>query len=56
MPTYIELAQLAFDAYLVSSHGKNYEGKPVPAWDDLSEAIRQHWIAAVIAVCTALGV
>ena len=42
-----ETAQLLYDAYIASSGGLNYEGKPCPAWAELPEAIRTHWRAVV---------
>lgn len=54
-PSYTELAKIAYEAYGKSSKGKNYQGKPMPEFDDLPEAIKQHWIAAMIAVVDACG-
>ena len=44
------LAKLAYEAYVDDAGGLNYQGKPCPKWDDLPEAIRQHWKVAVQAV------
>ena len=48
--SYTELAEVAYVAYAKSAKNKNYQGKPMPAWDELPPRIRQHWIAAMVAV------
>lgn len=40
-----ELAAVLYRAYLESSGGLNYEGKPCPTWGELPEAIQKHWRA-----------
>lgn len=49
-PDVAELARAAYHAYNQHSGWKNFEGKPCPRWEDLPEAVRQHWGAAVIMV------
>ena len=44
------LAVRAYMAYGESTVGLNYQGKPMPQWVDLSDAIRSAWIAAAVAV------
>ena len=34
-----------YAVYCESSGGKNYRGDPCPVWEDLPDAIRQHWTA-----------
>jgi len=34
--------------YCASSEGRNYEGKPVPQWKKLPEAIRGHWYTVAL--------
>lgn len=41
-----ELAKLAYDAYGEATDHKNYQGLPMPGWDDLGDAIQGAWIAA----------
>jgi hypothetical protein len=50
----IELAQAAYEAYGVSTGGKNYQGLPMPSWDDLGVPIRTAWVAATTAVVAGL--
>jgi hypothetical protein len=45
-----DLARIAYEAYGESTGGLNYQGLPMPAWEDLPEAIRQAWDAASQAV------
>ncbi len=42
-----ELARVAYEAYAADSDWKNYQGNPMPQWQDLPENIRQHWRAAI---------
>jgi hypothetical protein len=46
------MARTAYEAYLLSSGGLNYQGKPCPTWDELPQAIRDHWIASTSAIVT----
>ena len=46
----VVLAQTAYEAYGASTGGKNYQGLPMPSWDDVGEPIRAAWAAAVTAV------
>ncbi len=50
-----ELAQIAYQAYGDSADWKNYAGLPMPAWGQLTPAVRRHWRAAVSAVAAAVG-
>lgn len=49
------IAQFGYEAYAESSGGKNYEGKPMPKWDELPEAIRLHWARAAQSMCEVFG-
>ena len=51
----IELAQVAYDAYGESTGHKNYQGQPMPVWDDLGDSIQAAWVAAALAVADALS-
>lgn len=44
------LARDAYRAYGIATKGKNYQGLPMPAWEDLSENIRDAWECAIDAV------
>jgi hypothetical protein len=48
--TSTDLARLAYVAYGASTGHKNFRGDPMPAWDDLGEAIQTAWAAAALAV------
>lgn len=41
-----ELARVAYQAYGDSVEWKNYQGLPMPKYDDLGEKIQKAWIAA----------
>jgi len=45
-----ELAKLGYESYTADSGNKNFKGDECPAWDDLPQPIRDHWLAAVKAV------
>lgn len=47
------LARKAYQAYGSTTNFKNYQGLPMPAYDDLPEGIRRAWQAAALAVRTA---
>lgn len=44
------LAKLAYEAYGKVTDGKNYQGLPMPSWEDLTDKIREAWDAAVTEV------
>jgi hypothetical protein len=46
----VELAKVAYRAYSATTGNKNFQGNPMPAWDDLPETIREAWAAAAEAV------
>ena len=48
------LGEAAFNAYRANVDGKTYDDKPIPAWAELSEHIRQAWEAAAKAAIIAL--
>jgi hypothetical protein len=45
-----QLARAAYAAYGESTGGKNYQGLPMPAFDDLGDTIQAAWRAAAAAV------
>lgn len=49
-----ELAKIAYQAYGSVTDFKNYQGLPMPAWEDLTEKIREAWKAAVLAALNAV--
>ncbi len=50
-----ELAKIAYDAYGEAPDHKNYQGLPMPGWDDLGDAIQAAWISAANAVADELS-
>ncbi|MEH1788870.1 MAG: hypothetical protein V7L23_25640 [Nostoc sp.] len=46
----LELTQIAYRAYGQTTDFKNYQGLPMPEFDDLPEKIQQAWIAASQAI------
>jgi hypothetical protein len=38
-------AQHLYNTYAASAGNKNFQGNPMPTWDELPEAIRSHWRA-----------
>jgi hypothetical protein len=42
-----ELAKIAYRAYGETTDFKNYQGLPMPEWENLSETIQRAWINAV---------
>ena len=46
----LEYAKTAYDAYGAVTDHKNYQGLPMPEWDNLTERIQKAWIGAVTAV------
>lgn len=51
----LALARTAYKAYGATTDFKNYQGLPMPEFDDLPEKIRQAWIAAAGAVAVAVN-
>lgn len=54
VPTVLDLARLAYEAYGESTGGKTFDGRQMPDWDDLGEKIQTAWVAAAGAVFTAI--
>ncbi len=50
-----ELACIGFNAYSERADWKNYEGKPIPKWDELRSDIIEKWCVAVEAIVDALA-
>jgi hypothetical protein len=38
-----ELGQIAYEAYSRHTGNKTFDGRDMPAWDDLNTAIRMAW-------------
>ena len=51
-PSIVAYARRAFDAYnnAGANPGKTFDGRPVPAWENLNDDVREKWCAAVAAV------
>lgn len=50
LPTTREMAEAAYAAYGASTDHKNYQGLPMPDWDELTDRIQLAWIEAASAV------
>ena len=50
--TFIEYAQLAYAAYGKVTDFKNYQGLPMPKWEELPPKIQEAWVAAVREIVT----
>jgi hypothetical protein len=48
------LARVMWDAYAKKAGGKSYDGKPLPAWDDLGEDRQLCWVEAARAAKLAI--
>jgi len=44
------LAQIAYEVYAEHQNWKNYQGNPIPQWDQVRDDIKQAWQAAVRAI------
>lgn len=44
------MAKLAYGAYGQTTGFKNFQGNPMPKWDDLGDTIQGAWVAAANAV------
>lgn len=49
------IGQIAFEAYNESKGGVTYDGKPIPPWSDVGDAVRAGWEAAASAVAAHLS-
>lgn len=47
-PNVLRRARDFYSVYCMSSDGKNYQGLPCPAWDDLTPAVRGHWYTVAL--------
>lgn len=45
-----DLAKLAYHAYGQNTDFKNFQGNPMPQWEDLPDRIKEGWIAAAKAI------
>ncbi|MGL4883040.1 MAG: hypothetical protein ACRC8K_18580 [Waterburya sp.] len=51
-----ELAKQAYFDYGTVTDHKNYQGLPMPEWDDLPEKIKEAWIMAVKSVLAGIKI
>lgn len=49
-----DLARTAYDAYGASVEWKNYQGLPMPTFEDLPPRIKDAWVAATLATVAAV--
>lgn len=55
MPTdALALGRIGYEAYGAEAEWKNYAGKPMPAWGDLPQHIRDKWAVAANAIGDAI--
>lgn len=47
---YEYLGKVAYKRYRDAVGGVNYQGKPMPKWNDLTDAIRYGWIMAALSI------
>lgn len=47
------LARVAYEAYAEHQDWKNYQGNPIPQWEEVRDDIKAAWGAAVDAVLLA---
>lgn len=52
--TQTELAKVAYQAYGDTTGWKNFQGNPMPQWEDLGDMIQAAWVNASQAVATYL--
>ena len=48
------LAKRAYEAYGKTTDFKNYQGLPMPKWEDLPEKIKDAWLNACLEVIKAI--
>lgn len=46
-PTIMRFAREAYQRYTATTGNKNYQGLPCPAFDDLTDQIKEAWCAAI---------
>lgn len=51
---YTYLGKVGYDAYGADADWKNYQGKPMPKWEELPADIRRKWTVAAKAITAAL--
>lgn len=44
------LARLGYEAYGNKANWKNYQGNPMPIWEDLPDNIKEYWKANAMAI------
>jgi hypothetical protein len=44
------LGKEAFETYNADAGGKTWDGKDIPAWENLTPEVRQHWISAALRI------
>ena len=49
-----DLARIMFDAYGAHCEWKAWDGRPMPTWEAINDAVRSHWVAAATAAREAL--
>lgn len=52
-PAMLSIAQAAYEAYGDSIAWTNFQGGPLPRWDELRPAVQESWVRAGFAAITA---
>lgn len=50
----ISLGQIGYEAYGDDAHWLTYDGRPMPPWPKLGDAVRNHWEAAAETIAESL--
>lgn len=45
-----QYGQMAYNAYWDDAKGFTFDGRTMPRWDELGDAVRAHWICAASTV------
>lgn len=53
---FVPYAKSAYEAYGAVTDHKNYQGLPMPEWEQLTETIQQAWVGAVKDVVQQFGI
>lgn len=52
---FLALAKIGYQAYGDKADWKNYQGFPMPTWENLPENIKGYWIAVATAITSNAG-
>ncbi|MBP5976004.1 hypothetical protein HW132_25525 [Brasilonema sp. CT11] len=46
----LELAQVGYEAYCNAANGKDFDGLPMPSWDELPDCAKHYWLITANAI------